>query len=292
MGTRVSIHPSAFVDSAAELGADVEIGPFAVVEAGAVIGDRCQISARGTVKSGVTLGSDCQVHEGAVIGGLPQHLAPPGPPGQVIVGDGCQFRENATVHRAMYEDKITRIGNRCMLMVCAHVAHDCEVGDDVVLTNNVMLAGHVTVGDRAFLGGGSAVHQHCRVGRVAMIGGLARVAQDVLPFVTICGDTGAVVGLNRVGLRRAGMSRQEIAAVKEGYRIIYRSGESFERRLEMLAEQCSEGPASELEPFLRDTSRGFVRERRSPPGGTIRVIEDALDTAIDRPDHASTRRAG
>lgn len=288
----MSIHPSAFVDPDAQIGDEVEIGPFAVVEAGAAIGDRCKIHARGTVKSGVTLGPDCQVHEGAVLGGLPQHIAPPGPPGGLTIGAGCIFRENSTVHRAMYADQETRIGDACMLMVCAHVAHDCVVGDHVILTNNVMLAGHVHVGERAFLGGGCAVHQHCRVGRIAMIGGLARVAQDVLPFVTIDGDTGAVVGLNRVGLRRSGMSREEIADVKEAYRIIYRSGESFERRLDMLSTQFTEGPASELAPFLGETSRGFVRERRSPPGGTIRVIEDALDASADRPGHASTRRAG
>lgn len=290
----MTIHASAIVDPTAQLGAEVVIGPFALVEAGAVIGDRCELAARCTVKSGVTMGAENKVYEGAVIGGLPQHATPPGPPGPVVIGDRNLFRENTTVHRPMYEDGITRIGNDCMMMVASHVAHDCVLADRVVLTNNVMIAGHVSVGERAFLGGGCAIHQHCRIGRLAMVGGMSRVTQDVPPFVTIDGDTGMVVGLNRVGLRRSGMSRQEIAAIKEAYQILYRSGESFEDRLNLLAEACQEGPASELEPFLRDTSRGYLRERRSPPGGTIRVIEDALDNAPEKEktDHAATRRAG
>lgn len=290
-GKPVKIHPSAIVDPAAQLGADVEIGPFAIVEAGAQIGDRCKLGPRSTVKSGATLGEENTLYEGAVLGGLPQLAAPTGPPGKLVVGDRNVFRENVTVHLAMTEAGVTRIGSDCLLMVASHIAHDCVVSDRVVLTNNVMLAGHVSVGERAFLGGGSAVHQHCRVGRIAMVGGMARVTQDVLPFVTIDGDTGAVVGLNRVGLRRSGMSREEMAEIKEAYRIIYRSGESFADRLTLLTERFQEGPASELESFLRDTARGYVRERRSPPGSTIRVIEDALDTASDRAEQAA-RRAG
>jgi len=288
----VTIHPSAIVDPAARLGADVEVGPFAMIEAGAQIGDRCKLGPRSTVKSGVTLGCDNSLYEGAVLGGLPQLAAPTGPPGKLVVGDRNVFRENVTVHVAMTEVGVTRIGNDCLMMVASHVAHDCDVADRVIMTNNVMLAGHVTVGERAFLGGGSAVHQHCRVGRIAMVGGMARIVQDVLPFVTIDGDTGAVVGLNRVGLRRSGMSRDEMADIKEAYRIIYRSGESFADRLAMLSERFQEGPAAELEPFLRDTSRGYVRERRSPPGGTIRVIDDAMDTPAEQSRPATARRAG
>ncbi|MEQ8848361.1 acyl-ACP--UDP-N-acetylglucosamine O-acyltransferase [Botrimarina sp.] len=287
----MKIHPTAIVDPSADLAPGVSVGPMAIIESGARIGEECRIEARASIKTGVTLGPGNTVCEGAVIGGLPQHIAPPGPPGTVAIGSGSVFRENCTVHRAMQADAVTRIGDSCMLMVGAHVAHDCLVGDHVILANNVMLAGHVSVGDRAFLGGGCAVHQHCRVGRIAMIGGLARVIQDVPPFVTIDGRSGAVVGLNRVGLRRAGLTRGEMADVKEAYQVLYRSGLSFEERLAALSEQFEEGPASELGPFLRETSRGFARERRDPPGGTIRVI-DAADRAGEANEPAAARRAG
>ncbi|MEN0109218.1 MAG: acyl-ACP--UDP-N-acetylglucosamine O-acyltransferase [Planctomycetota bacterium] len=286
----MNVHPSAAVDAAAHLGRDVSIGPFCVVEAGARIGDGCTLEARSTVKSGVTLGKQNRVSEGVVIGGLPQHAAPPGPPGGVVVGDRNLFRENATVHRAMDADGVTRIGNDCLLMVAAHVAHDCVVEDRVILTNNVMLGGHVTVGERAFVGGGAAVHQHCRIGSIAMIGGMARVVQDVLPFVTIDGGSHSVVGLNKVGLRRAGFSREAIGRVKDAYQIIYRSGLSLDERLAELSERFPDGPAADFEPFLRETVRGFTRERRSPPGGTLRVLGDELDRSSEKP--APARRAG
>ena len=280
---------TAIVDPSASLGTGVSVGPFCVIEAGAVIGDGCKISARATIKSGVTLGADNLVSEGVVLGGLPQHLSPPGPPGQVVIGDGNCLRENVTVHRAMYESESTLIGNGCLLMVGAHVAHDCVVGDEVVLTNNVMLAGHVTVGPRAYLGGGVAVHQHCRVGRLAMIGGMARVIQDTLPFVMIDGQSGLTVGLNRVGLRRAGIDRHAIKDLKAAYQVIFRSGLSLDERLEALNESFAEGPASEFAEFLSGGSRGFVRERRSPPGGTIRVLREGVDAD---PDEKLSRKAG
>lgn len=288
----MNIHPTALIDPTAVLGRGAEVGPFAIVEAGVRLGEGCRLAGRATVKSGVTMGSGNFVGEGAVVGGLPQHVAPPGPPGRVVVGDRNMFRENVTVHRAMQEEGVTRIGSDCMFMVASHVAHDCEVDDGVVLTNNVMLAGHVTIGSKAFLGGGSAVHQFCRVGRLAMIGGMARVTQDVPPFVTIDGGTGAVVGLNRVGLRRAGIDRNQIREIKAAYQLIYRSGLAFSERLEGLAEGFSSGPAAEFEPFLRETSRGFARERRSPPGGTIRVLDDARDLDTPAADTAAKRRVG
>ena len=275
----MDIHPTAIVSPDAEVDSDVIIGPFSVVEPNVRIASGCRLAARVTVRSGVRLGAENEVCEGAVLGGAPQHLAPPGPPGRVEIGAGNTIRENATIHRALNEDAATRIGDACMLMVGAHVAHDCEIGSGAVLTNNVMLAGHVTIGARAYVGGGAAVHQFCRVGRLAMVGGMARVTQDIPPFVTIDGGSNLVVGLNRVGLRRAGIDRRQIAELKEAYRVIYRSGESLEERLNLLTERFAEGPASEYVEFLLGGKRGFVRARRSPPGGTIRVFHEALDEA-------------
>ncbi len=291
----LSIHPTSVISPQAHIGAGVQIGPFCVVEAGAFIGDRTQLAARATVKQAVTLGCDNYLGEGVVIGALAQHLTPPENPGSVVVGDRNVFRENSTVHRAMHQAKATTIGNDCLLMVNAHVAHDCQVADNVILTNNVMLGGHVEVGSRACLGGGVAVHQHCRIGRLAMIGGMARVIQDIPPFVMIDGSTGLIVGLNRVGIRRAGIDRHEISDLKEAYQIIYRSGLSLDERLGKLETEFPTGPCSEYTEFFRGGSRGFVRERRTPPGSTIRPIHDALADAKSENrihDTKATRKAG
>ncbi|MEM6331365.1 MAG: acyl-ACP--UDP-N-acetylglucosamine O-acyltransferase [Planctomycetota bacterium] len=281
------IDPLAVVQPGASIGPGVEVGPFAVIEAGAVVGPGCTIASRAVVKSGVTLGADNTVAEGAVLGGVPQHLQHIESPGPLTIGDRNIIRENVTLHRAMTATGETRVGSDCLLMVASHVAHDCVIGNRVVLTNNVMLAGHVTIGDRAYLGGGAAVHQHCRIGRVAMVGGMARVTQDIPPFVTIDGGTGSVVGLNKVGLRRAGLGLEEVRQVKAAYQIIYRSGLPLEGRLAALDAAFAAGPAADFAPFFRGGDRGFARERRMPPGATLRVLRDGVDETA-----AEARRAG
>lgn len=270
----MNIHPLAEVSPKAKLGVDVTIGPFAVVEHDTVIGDRCQIFSRSTIKAGVSMGADNIVGEGAVLGGLPQHLNQPPQPGRVVLGDRNVIRENVTIHRAFATDTATIIGHECLLMVGAHVAHDCIVGSNVVLTNNALLGGHVTVGDRAYLGGGVAVHQHCNVGRVVMVGGLARLVQDVPPFTMVDGESNQIVGLNRVGLRRAGVTPTQRNEIKEAYQLIYRGGLGFQELLDALDAVYQDGPAAEFAPFLRAATRGYVRERRDPPKSFRLVRED------------------
>lgn len=285
------IHPLSEVSPGAQLGEDVIIGPFAIIEDDVQIGDRCQIAGRATIKRGTTLGCDNKVGEGAVIGGLPQHLHTIEHPGRVLIGDRNVIRENATLHRAMHTDAATTLGNDCLVMVGAHIAHDCIVGNNVVLTNNVMLAGHVTVADRAYLGGGAAVHQHCRVGRVAMIGGLARIDQDVPPFMMIDGESNQVVGLNRVGLRRAGMSPQERTDLKDAYHLLYREGLSWKELLAALESRFVDGAAAEIAGFLRGTTRGIIRERRMPPKATIRLVRDEPET-VSHEESEPMRKVG
>jgi UDP-N-acetylglucosamine acyltransferase len=281
----VSIHPLAVVSPHAELGSNVRIGPFCVVEAGVILGDGCHLAGRVTVKSGTIVGRDNLVLEGTVLGGMPQHVHMPEHPGTTEIGDGNVFRENVTVHRALEAGRATRIGNRCLFMVGSHAAHDCFVEDNVVLTNGTMLGGHVQVGSRAYLGGGVAVHQFCRVGQLAMIGGLARVVRDVPPFVTIDGDTGMVVGLNKVGLRRAGFASDEILDLKAAYRVIYRSGLMWQEMLDALQLEFVTGPAAEFRPFFLGGKRGFVQERRTPPGAIVRLRRDeADDTSFAMPE--------
>ena len=259
----------------------MRIGPFCVVEAGVVLGDGCHLSGRVTIKSGTVVGRDNWIMEGTVIGGMPQHIHMPEHPGTTAIGDGNVFRENCTVHRALAAGNETRIGDRCLFMVGAHVAHDCMVEDGVVLTNGTMLGGHVTVGEKAYIGGAVGVHQFCRIGRLAMIGGCARIIRDVPPFTMIDGDTAMIVGLNKVGLRRAGFSAAELVQLKEAYRVIYRHGLTWQEMLDSLRLQFPAGAASEFAQFFQGGKRGFVQERRTPPGAIVRLMRDDADETTE-----------
>jgi UDP-N-acetylglucosamine acyltransferase len=265
------VHPLALISPEAILGENVQIGPLSVIEAGVKIGSGCVLESHVTIKCGTTLGENCRVSDGAVLGGLPQHVHVPEHPGTVVIGAGSTFRENVTVHRALEAEHQTTIGDHCLLMANSHVAHDCQLGNQVILTNNAMLAGHVIVGDRAYVSGGAGVHQFCRIGPLAMIGGLAHIVKDVPPFVTIDGQSNYVVGLNQVGLRRAGYDQRTVQQVKEAYRLIYRSGLLWAEILRRLQEEFREGLAAEFYPFLAATKRGIIPERRLPPGATLKL---------------------
>lgn len=267
----MKIHPSAVVDPAAIIGDEVQIGPLSVIEGDVVIGDGCQILSRVVVKNGTTLGAKNTVCDGAVLGGLPQHVNVPERPGRLVVGAGNMIRENVTFHRAMEEDGETIIGDNNLFMVNAHVAHDCRVGNQTIFANNSMLAGHVTVGDRAYLSGAAAAHQFCRIGTLAMVGGQAHVNKDVPPFVTLDGLSSHVVGLNSIGLRRAGFTADEITQLKKAYRVVYRSGLCWNEILQTLQVQFPEGIAAQFHLFLSMTTRGIMSERRLPPGAVVRL---------------------
>ncbi|MCH2115319.1 MAG: acyl-ACP--UDP-N-acetylglucosamine O-acyltransferase [Pirellulales bacterium] len=281
------IHPAAIVSPQAKIGPNVEIGPFCLVEAGAQIDEGCRLVAHVTVREGTTVGRETIVYEGTVLGGLPQHANLSGASGRVVIGARNVLREHVTVHRAMLETNSTTVGDDCLLMVGAHVAHDCQVGSHVILTNGTMLGGHVTVGDRACLGGNSAVHQFCRIGRLVMVGGCTKVVQDIPPFVLTDGATAVVVGLNRVGLRRAKLSRQEMLDLKAAYRVIYRGGLSFRETIHAIQQRFPDGIAAEFASFFQGGDRGFVQERRSPPRPNLRVYPAALDDEPQRANHTA-----
>jgi UDP-N-acetylglucosamine acyltransferase len=273
--TQVKIHPLAVVHPSAKLGHNVTIGPFAVVEANVAIGHDCILESHVVIKEGSTLGDSNHVFEGAVIGGLPQHVRMPEHPGGTVIGSGNTIRENVTVHRAMEDGHLTIVGNSNLLMACSHVAHDCHIGHNVIFANNCMLAGHVTVEDRAFVSGGVAVHQFCRIGRMAMVGGQARVVKDVPPFVTIDGASNFVVGLNTIGLRRNGATTAEITEIKSAYRLIYRSGLKWNEIVDRLGREFRQGTVAHFYEFIVGTQRGITQERRMPPGATIKLPDVA-----------------
>ena len=286
-------HPTAYVSPQAEIGADVEIGPFCIVEPDVKIASGCRLLSHVSIKSGTVLGSENEVGEGTVLGGLAQHNGSPTEPGSLVIGSRNVFREHVTVHRAMHAGKETTIGDGCLLMVGSHVAHDCRIGNQVILTTGVMLGGHVEVGDRACLGGNAAVHQFCRIGRLAMVGGCTKVVQDVPPFVLTDGAGALIVGLNRVGLRRAGFDRDEILQLKAAYRLIYRQGLTFEAMVAALQQRFPNGAASEFATFFQSGERGFVQERRSPPQVALRVypaVDDELYEAVNEPNNSMPLR--
>ena len=249
------------VSSDAQIGDNVEIGPFCLIESGVTIGHGCKLDSHVVIKSGTIIGDNNQFYAGAVIGGPPQHVSAPPPFGHVRIGDNNVFRENVTVHCSLKESSTTLIGDNNYLMVGAHVAHDCVIGNSNVLINNVMLGGHVVVNNRAMLGGGAAVHQNCRVGSLAMLGGQAHVVQDVPPFVTVDGLSSRIVGLNLIGLRRNGRTSEDLKMLKSAYFTLYRSGMTWKEILQFFQDNYSTGPVAELTQFLLTTKRGIVSER-------------------------------
>jgi UDP-N-acetylglucosamine acyltransferase len=267
----VSIHPLAVVGPEARLGTGVEVGAFAVIEDGVELGDFCRVASGAVIKSGVVAGCHNEFAEHVVIGGAPQHVARPVDIGTVAIGDHNVFREHVTIHRALKPGTATVVGSHNYLMATAHLGHDVRLGSHCIFANGALIGGHVTIEDRAFVSGAVAVHQFCRIGRLAMVGGHARVVQDIPPYMLIDGQTGSVVGLNVVGLRRSGHTADDIASLKAAYRVIYRSGLSWKEVLETLARQDASGPVLHLREFLGGGSRGFAQERRAPPAPTLRI---------------------
>ncbi|UUO05545.1 acyl-ACP--UDP-N-acetylglucosamine O-acyltransferase [Blastopirellula sp. J2-11] len=289
------IHPTAVISPQARLGADVQIGPFCVIEAGVEVGDRCRLESFVTIKSGSSVGCDNRIWDHAVIGGAAQHIRAPELSGRVAVGDRNQIREFVTIHRALNAGETTVVGNDCLLMVQAHIGHDSNIGNNVILTNNSLVAGHVVIEDRAYVSGAVAIHQFCRVGRFAMVGGQAHVVQDVPPYVTVDGCSSLVVGLNLVGLKRNGFDAEAIRELKKAYRILYRSNLTNGESLERIRMEFSGRAAEHFHTFLAPSKRGFIQARSR---GRQRPINDPVKLRVmpgDQPDQGekiNVRQAG
>jgi len=238
------IHPSAVVAPGARLGAGVRIGPFCVVGAEVELGDGCVLHSHVVLAGRSKLGSGCQIYPFASIGHPPQDLKYKGEQTELEIGDETVIREQVTVNPGTAGGTgVTRIGKRCFLMVGVHVAHDCQLGDGVIMANNATLAGHVIVGERAFIGGLAAVLQFVRIGHNAMIGGMSGVEQDVVPYGLVMGERATLQGLNLVGLRRANVPRDQVEALRRAYDRLFAAGdEALEDRAQRLAAEASESP--------------------------------------------------
>jgi len=253
----VPIHPTAIVDPAAQLGAGVEVGPYALIGAGVTLGAHCRIGPHACLQGPLAMGEECRVGFSAAIGHEPQVKGKSGPWGGARIGARNVFREFCQVHRSMLPEGFTVIGDDGYFMANAHVAHDCALGDQVVICNNALLSGHVTVGDRAFLSGNVAVHQFARIGEGAMVGGLASVPCDVPPFGMVFGARPTILsGLNVVGLRRAGLGSEARLALKRAYKTLFRSNLPLPQRLEAVAIETPE--VERLVAFLRSSRRGVI----------------------------------
>ena len=269
----MSIHPLALVSPESELGTGVTVAAFATIEAGVTIGDHCSVGSGSVIKTGVTIGDHNEICEHAVIGGQPQHTARPETVGQIVIGNHNVFREGVSIHRALKPDGQTAVGDNNYLMAGAPLGPDTPLGNKCIFANNSLAGGHVIIEDHAFVSGAVAIHQFCRVGQFSMIGGHARVVQDVPPFMLIDGQSGSIVGLNTIGLRRAGYPADQLTELKAAYRAIYRRGLPWTEVLETLKTEFTTGLASHLHTFLAQGRRGFVQERRSPPSSaaTLRL---------------------
>ena len=248
-----NIHSSAIVHDGAVLGADCEIGPYSIVGPKVKLGDGVRLLSHVVIEGATEIGDGCVVHAFAHLGGPPQHLAHKGEETRLIVGARNQIREHVTFHTGTVLDHgVTQVGSDGLYMVGCHVAHDCMVGDRVVMANNAALGGHVTVGDHVFIGGLAGLHQRSRVGRGAFVGASAIVTKDIIPFGSVWGNHAHLEGLNLVGLRRRGYTRETINKMRAAYRLLFADEGTFQERLEDTADTFDDVPeVMEIVAFIR-----------------------------------------
>jgi UDP-N-acetylglucosamine acyltransferase len=269
----MAIHPTAIVDPSAKLDPTVEVGPYAIIGPETVIGARTKIGAH-TVVEHATLGADNILHPGCYVGTPPQDLKYAGEKTRFVMGDKNVVRECVTMNRGTAQGGgVTTVGSNCLFMACSHIAHDCRVGNGVIVVNAVLLAGHVHIGDFAVLGGVCAIHQYTRVGRYAMLGGASMNGQDILPFATCQGDRATLRGLNLLGLRRGGFPREAVTALKNAYRTLFLSGLT---QVEALAQLKAEGPTKEVQEWIEFIESAGKRGVMRPAAGATQIEEVAL----------------
>ena len=259
------IHPTAVISAEAELADNVEVGAFAVLEGRVRLGPNCIIRPHALLCGPITLGRGNTVFPGAILGEAPQHLKYNNEATSTEIGDFNTFREHVTVHRGTTQSWTTRIGNRNYLMANSHVGHDCKIGNNCIITNGALIGGHAIIEDNVYLSGNSAVHQFVRIGRLAMISGCSASTKDVPPFIITQGID-ATVGVNLVGMRRAGLTHEQINSVRQAYRIIFREGLILPTAIARLERELAHVDViREMIAFLKNCPKGInpVRSRHA-----------------------------
>ena len=266
----IQIHPTAIIDPKAKFGTDVQVGPYAVIEGDVVIGDNSIIHHHAFVATGAKIGANCTIHHSAVIANVPQDLKFKGSEETYAeIGEGCTIREFATIHRATIHkgnyaagthDGSTRIGKNCLVMAYAHVAHDCSIGDNVILSNAVQIGGHVTVESFAIIGGLTGLHQFSVVGGYSMVGGGLMITKDIPPYSLIGDQPARFGGINKIGLERRGFSAEKIEAIRRAYKFIYYSGMNVADGIAMIeADPTLNIPeVQRIIDFIRSSDRGII----------------------------------
>src|SRR5437660_1833149 len=253
--SELRVHPTAIVDACAQIGADVEIGPFSIIGPDATIGEKTIVQSHVVIEGDVKIGTGNFIGHGAIIGAPPQDVSfSPERKTKVAIGNDNVIREYCTIHRGSPEGSATKIGDKNFLMAGAHIGHNCVIGNDVVIANNCLLAGHVRVDDGAFLGGGSTFHQHMRIGRLVMVQGSSAFGKDLPPFV-IAAERNAVFGVNVVGLRRAGFNTQDREEIKTAFKLVYTSGLNISQALKKAAAIKFAAPAREFLDFVGNAKK-------------------------------------
>jgi UDP-N-acetylglucosamine acyltransferase len=258
------IHASAIVDPKAELGPGVEIGPYSVIGPNVRIGAGGRIGSHVVIDGRTTIGPNARVFPFASIGHIPQDLKYKGEPSELVVGANNIIREHVTMNTGTSGGgMVTRVGDNCLFMVGAHVAHDCQIGDHVIMANNATLAGHVQIGEWAVLGGLCAVHQFARIGKHAMIGGMSGVEHDVIPYGSVMGNRARLAGLNIIGLKRRGFTRDQIHTLRTAYRLLFAQEGTMAERLSDVEEIYHENEVvMEIASFIRaDSNRAICQPR-------------------------------
>ena len=254
-----TIHPSAVVSPKARLGQNVSVGPFVVIEEDVTIGDGTTVGPHAMISRGTRLGRECRIFNGAAVGGPPQDLKYKDEPTTLEVGDRTTVREFATLNRGTVASGKTTIGDDCLIMAYAHVAHDCRVGNQVIIANCSALAGHVTIDDWVIVGGLTPIHQFVRLGVHSMIGGGVRVAKDVPPYVLASQSPVVFEGLNLIGLRRRGFTLPTIELIDKAYRLLYRSGLNVSQAVARIREEIDLIPEIQvLLDFIASSKRGII----------------------------------
>lgn len=259
-----SIHPTAIVDRRAELGTNVTIGPFSIVEGNTVIGDGTSVGPNAIIGEFTKLGKECRVFHGASVGLIPQDMKFNGEKTSLRIGDRTTIREFCTLNRGTAAKGETVIGSDCLFLAYCHVAHDCVIGDHVIASNNLGLAGHVEIGSHATIGGVCAVHQFVRIGDYSMIGAFSFLTQDVVPFALTGSEPVRIAGVNKIRLERSGFSPERIQGITRAFRTIFRKNLSLEAALSSLNKDF---PGNEdvgrITDFVRRSERGLLRMKES-----------------------------